>query len=173
MPVTYASQLARGASLWGEALTSHMRRFNHVVGVNICGECLPSPDNRLTLSDERDARGLPKPLIRFSNGANEKAMTAHGDGVMTAILEAAGVRGLKRVARNAHTLGACRMGADGEDSVVDADCRSFEIENLYVCDNSVYPSATSANPCVLQLALSLRTADRFLSDAEPPPRLAA
>ena len=163
MPVTYASLMARGYGLWGEALTAHMRRFNHVVGVNICGDCLPSPDNRLTLSDELDARGLPKPLLTFSNGDNETAMTAHGDRLMTAVLVAAGAYELKRTPRNAHTLGACRMGADGDDAVVDADCRSFDIANLYVCDNSVYPSAMSANPCVMQMALSLRTADRFLA----------
>lgn len=163
MPVTYASQMARGIGLWGDALTAHMRRFNHVVGINMCGECLPSPDNRVTLSEETDARGLPKPLVTFSNGTNEKAMAAHADRLMTAILEAAGAHGLKRIHRNAHTLGACRMGSDGADAVVDADCRSFDIDNLYVCDNSVYPSATSANPCILQMALSLRTADRFLA----------
>ncbi len=163
MPMTYGSIMARGYGLWGEALTHHMRRFNHVVGINICGECLPHPDNRLTLSDELDGRGLPKPMLTFSNGDNEKAMTAHGDRLMTDVLEAAGAYALKRTPRNAHTLGACRMGADGGDAVVDADCRSFDIDNLYVCDNSVYPSALSCNPCVMQMALSLRTADRFLA----------
>ena len=163
MPVTYASQMARGVGLWGEALTARMRRFDHVVGINICGECLPSEGNRLTLSDELDVRGLPKPEVSFSNGDNEKAMTAHGDRLMAAILEAGGAYDHKRVARNAHTLGACRMGRDGEDAVVDADCRSFDIDNLYVCDNSVYPSALSVNPCVMQMSLSLRTADRFLA----------
>ncbi len=163
MPMTYAAVMARGAKLWGSALTEQMRRFDHVVGINICGDCLPSPDNRLTLSDERDARGLPKPLLTFSNGDNETAMTAHGDRLMTAILEAGGACNFRRTSRNAHTMGACRMGADGDDAVVDADCRSFDVENLYVCDNSVYPSALSVNPCVTQLALSLRTADRFLA----------
>ena len=163
MPVTYAAQMARGAGMWGEALTRHMRRFNHVVGVNICGECLPNPGNRLTLSDELDARGLPKPRVSFSNGDNETAVTAHANTLMTEVLEAAGAYALKRTPRNAHTLGACRMGSDGDDAVVDADCRSFDIDNLYVCDNSVYPSAMSANPCVMQMALSLRTAERFLA----------
>ena len=163
MPMTYAAQMARGAGLWGEALTRRMRRFNHAVGINICGDCLPSPANRLTLSDELDVRGLPKPRVSFSNGDNEAAMAAHGERLMTAILEAGGAYDLKRTARNAHTLGGCRMGRDGDDAVVDPDCRSFDVENLYVCDNSVYPSALSVNPCVMQMALSLRTADRFLA----------
>ncbi len=165
MPMTYASTMARGVGLWGEALTRQMRRFNHVVGINMCGDCLPHAENRLTLSDEVDARGLPKPLITFSNGDNETAMTAHGDRLMAAVLEAGGAFNLRRAPRNAHTLGACRMGDDGEDAVVNADGRSFDIENLYICDNSTYPSALSVNPCVTQMALSLRTADRFLARA--------
>ena len=163
MPLSYAGQMTRGAKLWGEALSTRMRRFNHVVGINMCGDCLPDPHNRLTLSAELDARGLPKPLITFSQGDNEVAMTAHADRLMASILQAGGAYALKRTARNAHTLGACRMGPDGDDAVVDADCRSFDVPNLHVCDNSVYPSAMSVNPCVTQMALSLRTADRFLA----------
>ena len=54
------------------------------------------------------------------------------------------------------------MGMDGGDAVVDRDCRSFDVANLFVCDNSVFPSALSVNPALTQMALSLRTADRFL-----------
>ena len=54
------------------------------------------------------------------------------------------------------------MGADGDAAVVDADARSFDVENLYVCDNSIFPSALSVNPALTQMALSLHVADRFL-----------
>ena len=57
------------------------------------------------------------------------------------------------------------MSTDGEDAVVDPDCRSFDVPNLTVCDNSVFPSALSVNPALTQMALSLRVADRFLSRA--------
>jgi choline dehydrogenase-like flavoprotein len=90
-------------------------------------------------------------------------MTAHADRLLSALWTAAGARDLKRVQRNAHTLGTCRMGTTGDDAVVDADGRSFDIDNLYVCDNSIYPSALSVNPALTQMALSLRTADRFLA----------
>ena len=43
MPVTYASQVARGRGLWGDALREHMRGYNHMAGINILGECLPDP----------------------------------------------------------------------------------------------------------------------------------
>ena len=164
MPLTYVSQLARSQKLWGQALVDHMQAFNHVAGINILGECLPHADNRLTLSDELDGRGLRKPLITFSNGENETRMGAHAQRLLGDIWDAAGAREIRVVQRNAHTIGTCRMGASGDDAVVDADCKSFDVDNLYICDNSVYPSALSVNPALTQMALSLRTADRFLSN---------
>ena len=161
MPVTYATQLGRSGR-WGEALVDHMRRFDHVAGINILGECLPDEANRLTLSDEVDARGLPKPLVTFSNGPNERALAAHGERLMRAVWEAAGATEVWSFPRNAHTLGGCRMGVDASDAVVDADGRSWAVPNLHVCDNSVFPSALSVNPCLTQMALSLLIADRFL-----------
>ncbi len=38
MPVTYATQVARGRGLWGEALSAHMQRYNHIAGINILGD---------------------------------------------------------------------------------------------------------------------------------------
>ena len=55
------------------------------------------------------------------------------------------------------------MSDDPEDGVVDASGRSHEVENLWICDNSVFPSAIAANPALTIMALSLRTADRFLA----------
>ena len=55
------------------------------------------------------------------------------------------------------------MGDDRESAVVDADGRSFDVPGLHICDNSVFPSALSVNPALTIMALSLRTADRFLA----------
>ena len=162
MPVTYASQVARGRGLWGQALKAHMQGYNHTAGINILGDCLPSPDNFLELSDEKDARGLPKPRVHFTAGENEKKMTAHADALMRAIWAEAGGRDLWSFPRSAHTIGTCRMGRDARTAVVDPDGRSFDVPNLYISDNSTFPSALSANPALTIMALSLRTADRFL-----------
>jgi choline dehydrogenase-like flavoprotein len=39
------------------------------------------------------------------------------------------------------------------------------VANLWICDNSTFPSALSANPALTQMALALRTADRMLAAA--------
>lgn len=165
MPVTYAGQVARARGLWGRALSEHMQGYHHVAGINILGECLPSPGNQVTLSDELDTRGLPKPVISFTSGENERRLTAHADAMMRAIWQAAGAHDVWAFNRNAHIIGTCRMGSRPADAVVDADGRAFDVPNLTICDNSVFPSALAVNPALTIMALSLRTADRFLETA--------
>ena len=162
MPVTYASQLARGSKLFGEDLGSWMKDYNHTAGINILGDCLPQANNYLELADEKDGRGLPKPRVSFSQGDNEVKMTRHAEKLMREIWTTAGAKKTWTFQRNAHIIGTCVMGTNANDSVVNSDCRSFDVPNLYVCDNSVFPSALAVNPAMTIMALALRTADEFL-----------
>lgn len=165
MPVTYASQVARGRGLWGSALLEHMRNYNHAAGINILGECLPYAHNYVELSSELDARGLPKPRVHFTSGENERRMTTHAEALMRAIWGQAGGRELWIFPRSAHVIGTCRMGRHPGRAVVDAEGRAFDVPNLYISDNSTFPSALSANPALTIMALALRTADRYLERA--------
>jgi choline dehydrogenase-like flavoprotein len=162
MPVTFASQTARGRKLWGQEMRDYMRKFNHIAGINILGDCLPHADNYLELSDELDARQLPKPRIHFTAQENEQRMTAHAEKTMRAIWEAAGATDIWSFDRYAHVIGTARMGLSGDDAVVDRNGRAFDVPNLYISDNSTFPSALSVNPALTIMALSLRTADKFL-----------
>ncbi len=168
MPVTYATQVARGRGLWGEALRRHMRGYNHVAGINLLGDCLPSPSNFIELSDELDGRGLPKPRSHFTAGENEVRMHDHAERVMRAIWAAAGARDVWSFDRYAHTIGTARMGHTADTAVVDPDCRSFDVPNLLITDNSVFPSALSVNPALTIMAVALRAADRFLTHGDRP-----
>src|SRR5690349_22824315 len=49
-----------------------------------------SEDNRLVLSDEMDDWGVPRAIVSFTPGDNEKAIDEHATATMTRILEAAG-----------------------------------------------------------------------------------
>ena len=163
LPVNLATGLARGAGLWGERLQTILRGYNRMAGIGINGECLPHADNRLTLADEVDAFGHRKARIDFSYHANEQAIDRHARRTLSDIWAAAGAQDIFAVDRSAHTIGTCRMGHDGDTAVVDSDGRSFDIANLRICDNSIFPSALAANPALTIMALSLRTADRFLA----------
>lgn len=163
MPVTYGSQLARAGGIWGKELRNKMKAFNHVGGINMHGECLPGENNYLELSDELDELGLPKPRVYFTVGENEKKMSRHGELTMKQIWREAGAKNILSYQRKAHTIGTCRMGTSCDMAVVDATGQSFDISNLYICDNSVFPSTLAVNPALTIMALSLRTADLFLS----------
>ena len=164
MPVTYAAQVARGRGFWGERLREHMRGYNHTAGINILGDCLPYEHNYVELSDELDARGLPKPRVHFTNGENERRLSAHAEKLMREIWTLAGAEDIWAFPRNAHIIGTARMGVDPQTAVVNADGQAFDVPNLYICDNSIFPSALSCNPALTIMALSLRTADRFLKN---------
>lgn len=160
--VTYARAVARGRGLWGQALIDYLSRYNHIAGLGANGDCLPYDDNFLELSDERDANGIPKALIHFSYGENEKRMIAHATRVMTQAWEAAGATDIWTLDRSAHTIGTCRMGVEPGESVIDPWGRSHDIANLWISDNSTFPSALAANPALTIMALALRSAEKFL-----------
>ncbi|RPD49488.1 GMC family oxidoreductase [Hymenobacter sediminis] len=166
MPVTFASQMVRQRKLWGQALRDYMRNYNHVAGINILGDCLPAASNFLELSVEKDVRGLPKPRIHFTEQENERRMAAHAEKLMRQLWEAAGARDIWAFERYCHTIGTARMGLSGDDAVVNSEGRAFDVPNLYICDNSVFPSALSVNPALTIMALSLRTADKFLASRQ-------
>jgi choline dehydrogenase-like flavoprotein len=65
------------------------------------------------------------------------------------------------VAGCAHQAGTCRMGDDPATSVLNADCRAHELDNLYVVDTSVFPSIGAVNPALTAMANSLRVGDHL------------
>ena len=163
MPLTWATTLVRGAGLRGRELVAALDRYPRSVGVGINAECLPGDGNRLELSPETDDLGIPKARVTLSPGPNEEAMDAHARRTLTAILEGAGATGVQLLARTAHTLGTAPMGTDPTTAVVDPWGRSHEVDNLWICDGSIFPSSLPANPALTIMALSLRTADRMLA----------
>lgn len=62
----------------------------------------------------------------------------------------------------AHEVGTLRM-ADGGRGVVDSKLKFLEYDNLYACDNSVFPVSPAANPSLTLVALALRLADQLSS----------
>ncbi len=161
LPVTLATSMAR-SGIRGERLMDLLDHYDSFAGIGVNGECLPAESNRLTLVDETDAVGLRRARIDFSYSDNERALEAHSIATMRSIWEAAGAKDVFVLARTAHAEGTLRMGDDRESAVVDRDGRSHDIENLIVCDNSIFPSSLIANPALTIMALALRTADRFL-----------
>jgi choline dehydrogenase-like flavoprotein len=80
---------------------------------------------------------------------------------MKEILETAGGEDIWTADRTAHLLGTCRMGKDPGNSVVNAECRTHDVANLFICDGSVFTTSTGVNPSLTIEAIAARTADRM------------
>ena len=78
--------------------------------------------------------------------------------VMEQILHAAGANEVITINRYAHLVGGARMAADEQHGVVNGNCRSFAVPNLYITDGSVLPTQGSANPALTIMAVAARAA---------------
>jgi choline dehydrogenase-like flavoprotein len=161
-PINFAHSLtSSNPDLWGDDLMAVLDEYAHWGLLAGLGEVLPDPDNRVTLAEETDDHGVPVARVTFSYGENDRAlidaMRADGERVM----DAAGADRILFNDGHHHLLGTCRMGTDPSTSVVDPDCRSHDVDNLWICDGSVFPTVGAVNPSLTIQAIATRTAHRL------------
>jgi choline dehydrogenase-like flavoprotein len=165
-PIAFATALAdSNPDLWGEPLMEILDEYAHWGVLASLGEVLPSPENRVTLAEEADANGLPVAHVSFSYGENDRAIIEAERGLGERIMEAAEATRILTAEMNHHLLGTARMGTDPATSVVDPDCRSHDVPNLWICDGSVFPTAGAVNPSLTIEAIAARTARRVQEGA--------
>ena len=56
-------------------------------------------------------------------------------------------------------MGTTKMGNDPNESVVNSNCETHDVENLYVIDGSVFATSGAVNPTPTIQAIALRAAD--------------
>jgi choline dehydrogenase-like flavoprotein len=62
----------------------------------------------------------------------------------------------------AHQVGTVRFGTDPRTSALDPDCKTHDVDNLYVVDGSFFVSSGAVNPALTIMANALRVGDRLL-----------
>ncbi len=162
-PDVIRGQLARNVPAWliPNFLTSYLSE--RILPFLVMTEDLPEARNRVQLTPEGQIKinywhnnlHAHKRLISKFHAAMSKAgrrcQCFRGyRAQMDAIIPLYGT---------AHQCGTLRMGNDPKNSVVDASCKSHEIDNLYVADTSVFVSSAAVNPALTAIANSLRIAD--------------
>lgn len=162
LPITWAEHVTAQGH-WGADLRKYMSDYVHWSCLGALCEFLPQPENRVTLSTEKDRHGLPVAHFSYSQCDNDAALMRAAQGAMEDILQAAGADEVITIDRFAHLVGGARMAADERQGVVDSNCRSFAVPNLYITDGSVLPTQGSANPALTIMAVAARAADRLVS----------
>lgn len=136
------------------------------------GRIIPRPGRRSALAYQTGGEDL-KRMTLGNVAAAEIAFAAGAKSVFTMIAGHSNLRGLKDLNRlkaarvNArqyfamtgwHPMGTCRMGGDPEWSVARHTGETWDVENLFICDGSIFPTSLGVNPQLTIMALSVRCA---------------
>jgi choline dehydrogenase-like flavoprotein len=157
LPIDWAGHVLADGH-WGRPLREYMRDYNHWTVIGSLCELLPYAHNRVTLAEQMDDVGMPIARFDYSLGENDKANIAYATRIMREIWEAARAQDMLKIDRYAHLVGGCRMGFTAEESVIDASNRVWNVDNLFVCDGSVFPTQGAANPALTIMAVADRLA---------------
>lgn len=151
------------------------RRFNHFAVVHQA-EQAPHPDNRLTLSDDRDRLGLRKIVVDWRWHDDDIARTVRAQQVFANALRRAGWGEFQIASRDGrpvvhshssnHFMGTTRMHASPHHGVVDPRGAVHGTPNLYVASSSLFPSGGFANVTLTAVAVALRVADSVVEDCQ-------
>ena len=139
-------------------------RYPAFVVMSPYGEMLPNADSYIDLDElHPDSFGLPAARRHLKWGDNERKVFADMSRWATAILSESGAEILSAAKEPApnHEMGGARMGANPKTSVVNANCRTHDVHNLYLVDGSVLPSSSEKNPTLTFMALAARAADHI------------
>lgn len=141
------------------------------IGMGGFGEMIPNPDNRFTLSTEKDKWGMEIVIFDAAYGENERKMRVDMMNDAAEMLEAAGIKNVnpyndesKAPGIGIHEMGTARMGTDPKNSVLNKHNQVWGAENVYVTDGACMTSASCVNPSLTYMALTARAADHAVSE---------
>jgi choline dehydrogenase-like flavoprotein len=129
------------------------------------GECLPRPDNRMTLDPAVvDRWGIPAVRFDVTWGPNEAALKRDIQITASELFEAAGARDIAPFDNEAapgfsiHEMGTARMGRDPNTSVLNGANQLWDCPNVFVTDGACMASSACQNPSITYMALTARAA---------------
>lgn len=160
--------IAKG--VYGAELERQLRfSAAHEMSVKNVLEVLPNPENRITLSCEKDAMGIPKPQAHYA--IDEYTRRGHERSKLDfiKIAEMMGGTNLRHskdgeFANNQHICGTLSMGNDPATSVCDQWGRAHDHQNLFLVSTGVLPTSGTCNSTQNGIALALRTVQHILSE---------
>lgn len=132
----------------------------------------PSPDSRVTLSNERDSLGVNRPRLTWRLTSNVERTLMRAQQILSEELAQIGAGKLELESPDdphwcCHHIGTTRMSTDTRHGVVNTDCRVHGLQNLYVAGSSVFPTAGSDLPTFTIVALAIRLAEHVRTRLEP------
>ena len=165
---------SHGAQVRGEALPAALESFfpkmpfeelaRHSIDFWLMSEDLPLADNRITQGKDGRVTLAVKPTggeaharLREKLKGLLSAIDAHPHLLPHSLYLGKNIP----IGGTAHQAGTMRFGTDKATSVLDLNCKSHELDNLYVVDAGFFPSIGAVNPTLTIIANALRVADHL------------
>jgi choline dehydrogenase-like flavoprotein len=157
---------------FGSSFKRELLEFNTThASLGMQGALLTSAGTFVDLDPEKkDSNGLAQPRVHLHYTDNDLAMARDMVALSEEIIHAAGGTIYRKphaltpqtmVIDSNHWVGTVRMGHDAKTSVVNSECQSHEVPNLWIGDASVFAYYPEKNPTLTNIALSWRMSDRL------------
>jgi len=167
--------IASYAGGYGKKLKADMRRYyGSFLSFTCRGEMIPNADSYCEIDTEvKDKWGIPTLKFHFRWSDEELRMVAHFQETTKQIIDRLGgrvlwgdmspVEAISKGGEIIHEVGTARMGDDPGSSVTNQFGQSWDIDNLFIADGSVFASKAHKNPTLTIMALAWRSSD-YLAD---------
>ncbi|MFT3709941.1 MAG: GMC family oxidoreductase [Archangium sp.] len=156
--------------IFGKALKDKLREYkdSRILEFEIYGEFLSNDQTYVSVEPSvKDKFGLPAAAITIKRHELDFTMTKflveRGEEVLQQLkpdrIDRVGTAGETTILQG----GTCRFGKDPATSVLDADCRSHQVKNLYVVDGSFLPTSGGVPLTLTIAANSFRVASKLIA----------
>ena len=162
-----------GGPSWGAEFKQNLRRnFVYTAAFDGHTTSLPLATNNVTLDPNvRDKWGRPALRCTYMDHPDDIATMRFFYERTIELMEAAGATQTAGFyaedgqTGNVHLLGTCRMGTNPDNSVIDANHRTHDVPNLFLCDGSSMVTSGRGQPTMTIMAMAFRAADQITQAA--------
>ena len=152
---------------WSNAIIAE--RDSTIYRIGMINAPTPHPESRISLSDDRDALGLRRTHLHWHLPETDFDPVIELYQALVSDLSSSGYARFKWTKQSPpaetdfvgvgyHHMGTTRMSASPDTGVVDANCRVWDRDNLFMLGSSLFPCAGFANPTLTIAALATRLA---------------
>jgi len=162
-----------GLDGYGSSLRSDVkRRYGSRINFTQRGEMIPNAKSFCEIdTNTKDKFGIPVLKFSFAWSEHELNQVKHFQKSMKELIDKLGgtlasepdepAKAISKGGEIIHEVGTARMGRDAKESVVNQFGKTWDVDNLYLTDGSVFASKAHKNPTITIMALAMRSADNI------------
>ncbi len=163
-----------GDLIWGKPLAKslhHAFERSRIMTFEVFNDWMPTDNCFVSIDDEEtDKWDVPVGKIRLYGHPQDLKVGNYLADKAVKVLEGLGCEDITSNISDSPppnlVAGGCRFGDDPATSVLDANCKTHEVENLYVSDASFMPTGGSVPYTWTIYANSFRVADKILEELQ-------